>query len=423
MKLFNRLKAFYNATTTSIAFYPILFAVGAIILALITNWMESAGISAYLDNHAPVFAVSDLDTARNLTTTLVAGGISMLVFSFSMVMLLLSQAASNYSPRVLPSLISEKRHQIVLGTFLAFILYNIFVLISIDPDGGDYQLPGFSVLLGVSLSIAALGMFVYFIHSISTSIQINHIMKDIFTLSRKRIKELIDNQKKIDGLPDTSDWHAYSARESGTVQNISFSGLKEEAIMFETKLKIEALKGFYITRGQTLFLSEKKLEEDDLGNFHQYFNYIEAELVSDNYILGFKQLAEIGVKAMSPGVNDPGTAMDSINHLTELFSLRMQKLDYDVTLDEDDQPVVHSATVSFKNLIYGILAPYRNYSKHDFTVVYRLLYMLKVLKGKEAVNEEYYDYLKEQGQLLIDDASGAMDNENDLEILRELHES
>ncbi|MEN8817497.1 MAG: DUF2254 family protein [Nonlabens sp.] len=76
-----------------------------------------------------------------------AGGISMLVFSFSMVMLLLSQAAANYSPRVLPNLISNRKHQYILGAFLATILYNIITVIGLEPKGDGYLLPGFSVLL------------------------------------------------------------------------------------------------------------------------------------------------------------------------------------------------------------------------------------------------------------------------------------
>jgi uncharacterized membrane protein len=189
-----RLRSFFNTITGSIAFYPTFYAISAIIFALLMKWMEDLGASKYLEEVLPSLLITNVDTARNIITTLIAGGISILVFSFSMVMLLLSQAASNYSPRVLPSLISNRKHQYILGTFLASILYNIITVIGIDE--GYSQLPGFSVLLGMLIAIIALAAFVYFIHSISSSIQINNILENIYTKSADRLKLLIANENQ-----------------------------------------------------------------------------------------------------------------------------------------------------------------------------------------------------------------------------------
>ncbi|MEP5132013.1 DUF2254 family protein, partial [Nonlabens ulvanivorans] len=164
--IYLRIKSFFNSITGSIAFYPTLYAVLALGFAFLMKWLESIGISRYLQNSFSPLVVNDIETARNILTTLIAGGISILVFSFSMVMLLLSQAATNYSPRVLPSLISNKTHQVILGAFLSSIIYNIITIIGIEPSGKDYQIPGFSVLIGIITALIALAAFVYFIHSI-----------------------------------------------------------------------------------------------------------------------------------------------------------------------------------------------------------------------------------------------------------------
>ena len=74
-----------------------------------------------------------------------------------------------------------------------------------------------------------------------------------------------------------------------------------------------------------LIKSEKELDEQTLNKILSNINFSRGELVEDNYILAFKQITEIAVKAMSPGINDPGTAINAIDYLTELFALRITK--------------------------------------------------------------------------------------------------
>lgn len=417
MKFLTRITSFYNSITSSIAFYPSFYAVVAIITALGLKFAEEGGITQFFKEHASVLIIRDVDTARNLLTTLVAGGISMLVFSFSMVMLLLSQAAANYSPRVLPNLISERKHQVILGTFLATILFNIITIVGIDPKGTSYQLPGFSVLIGILSFIAALVAFIYFLHSISTSIQINNILKDIYTLSRKRLNLLIEEQSEHISFEDTSSWHIIYTQRSGTIQNISNSLLKELSIQEDCKFDVVVLKGSYLLTHAPLLKTEKKLDEDVQEEILKGFNYQEKEFVSDNYTLGFKQITEIGVKAMSPGINDPGTAINTIDYIADLFCLRMRKTDHTYVLDDEGDPLVRLRTIDFNDLIYHVLAPYRNYCKHDFIVVYKLLSMLASLKTKTAINPSFFKSIEQQADLLFKDAQEGISNQHDLNIL------
>jgi uncharacterized membrane protein len=392
--------------------------VSAVIFGFLMKIAENNNISTFLQKNSPWLVINDLDTARNILTTLIGGGVSMLVFSFSMVMLLLSQAATNYSPRVLPSLISNKRHQIILGTFLATILYNIITIIGIEPRGEDYQLPGFSVLLGIISSIVALAAFVYFIHSISTSIQINNILRNIFLKSRDRLVVLVEENRFTNDFPDTSNWHVYKTPITGTVQNFSITGLKDLAEEIDTKFSILSTKGTYIFDNQDLVKSEKKLEKEEEREMYKNFNFSESELVIDNYVLGLKQIAEIGIKAMSPGINDPGTALDTINYLTELLALRMKKKDTSVVKNDDEQPVLSFKVISFDILLYNILAPYRTYCKHDMTVMQKLMYMIAYLKKQDAADDQYYAHLDREAGLLLKDGYQSIQNPVDREVLQ-----
>lgn len=422
MKIFNRLRSFYNAITSSIAFYPTFIAILAVILSLLMKLAETQGMSEYLTRHAPVLSINDVDTARNLLTTFIAGGISILVFSFSMVMLLLSQAAANYSPRVLPNLISERKHQIVLGIFYATILFNVFTILGIDPNGTNYKLPSFSILMGIIVTLVALTAFIYFIHSISASIQINNIIKDIYTLSRKRLVKLIETQNNVQDFEQTDGWYEYPTKVSGTLQNLSSTALKNLMEKTDNKMQIVPLKGSYLKINQILFKTKNEISDDILKEIYKNFHLSGTELVGDNYILGLKQISEIGIKAMSPGINDPGTAIDTINYLADLLCLRMRKNDFNVLCDKNDNRVLSLKSLSFEHLIYHVLAPYRKYCKQDMSVMLKIMDMLLYLKSCEAINDNFYAMVNNQAKMCMTDAKSAIDNDEDLEKLNLIYQ-
>lgn len=421
MKILTRIKSFYNAITSSIAFYPILIAIAAIFLASAVKIAEGAGISNFLNEHATILTLHDADTARNLLTTFIAGGISILVFSFSMVMLLLNQAATNYSPRILPNLISERKHQIVLGIFFGTILFSIMIILDVDPTGNDYLLPSFSIIIAIAIALTALTAFIYFIHSISSSIQINNIMREIFTLSRKRLQILIDDQNSLPEFENMESWHVYRTPRGGTFQNLSTTALSSHMSATDNKMHVVPLKGRYLREEDVLFRTQNKLTDEECDQLYKNFNFSNTELVSDNYILGIKQLSEIGIKAMSPGVNDPGTAINSIDYITELFALRMLKNDHHVICDEEKKPILSLNDLSFEDMIYHTLAPFRNYCKHDFTVMYKIFEMLAYLINLKSVKKEFYSIIKKQADLCLQDIEKAIENKHDLEKLQLLY--
>ncbi|MDP5078004.1 MAG: DUF2254 domain-containing protein, partial [Nonlabens sp.] len=297
--ILTQLQTSYHQITSSIAFYPAIYSIVAIIVALLMIILERAGISKYLQEHLAILVVNNEDTALNILTTLIAGGFSMLIFSFSMVMLLLSQAATNFSPRVLPSLIANKKHQFILGTFLSTILYNIIIVTSIEPGKEDYQVPGFSVLLGIGSAVIALIAFVYFIHSISTSIQISNIMENIFKTSQDALAVQIAIEKEQAYVEDfeTDSWQSFKTPTSGSIQSINIEKLLETAQELKTKLHITIPKGMYLFEHSVLFKADRKLEDDEVSEIWSNFIFNESEIVNNNFELGFKQLTEIGVKA------------------------------------------------------------------------------------------------------------------------------
>jgi len=416
-KVFIRIFDFFNTLESKIAFYPSLMAVSGFLLALLMMYLEEKGISRSVMDIFPRLMVEDGDTALTVLSACVGGMISLMVFSFSMVMLLLSQASSNYSPRLLPGLISDKRHQVILGLYLATILYMIFIIFSIEPSDKRYALPGVSILLGILFTIMSLVAFIYFIHNISQSIQINNILDNIFVDAKKRLSTLIASEANtLKSFPDTSEWHEYRIGKSGYIQNIAIGNLLDICDQEGTKMYFTIPKGIFALSNQVFLKSEKALEPRVVKAVSSNINFSRGELVADNYVLAFKQITEIAVKAMSPGINDPGTAINAIDYITELFALRMLKRD-DGIIMKDNEVKFRLAIITFRELMYNVMASLRTYCKHDPIIGQKILWMLDYLQQQPSVEEEYNEVVRLEINTWMNQIQQSLESKRDLEVL------
>ncbi|WP_115807971.1 DUF2254 domain-containing protein [Winogradskyella pacifica] len=417
--LYNIIKSL-DKLESNIAFYPSIISLFGILFAFFMIYLESIGISKYLVEHAPILVVNNAETARSLLTTFVAGLISIMVFSFSLVMILLNQASSNFSPRLLPGLISNRRHQIILGIYNSTLLYCIFTLVSITPQGDKYQMPGFSVLLGIVFMTLSLGAFIYFIHSISQEIQVNTIMDKIFKKSKLRLDKLIEAEKHIDiEFEDTSNWKEIMADSTGYMQDVSLNSLADLAEEHQLKIEIVPIKGAYVLKGIPILKYKGDSDEDLEKKLAEAITFSNSELIEDNYVLAFKQITEIALKAMSPGINDPGTCINSIDYLTELFALRMTKKDKSYYFSEDKTALIFIKTVSFEQLLYNVMASLRTYCKHDIIIVQKLFLMLQyLLQNSNVLNENYKKVVIKEIKNLEKDALDNHKNEADISVIK-----
>src|SRR5690606_30827867 len=155
--------------------------------------------------------------------------------------------------------------------------------------------------------------------------------------------------------------------------------------------------------------------DEIISNFH----FSLGELVQENYVLAFKQITEIIIKAMSPGINDPGTAVNGIDYLTELFYLRLQKNDISI-IEREGIPYIHVNTVDFEELLYNVMASIRTYCKHDITLIQKLMLMFKYLKMKSINDSQKLNAIEQEAKTLVMDAKDSIKNERDLQLIAKL---
>lgn len=420
----NKLIALYHSVISSIALYPSLIATGLFLLSLGLLWVEAHTQlgQARIYNKLPFLISRDASTVRVLLSTLIGGVISLTVFSFSMVMIVLNQASSNFSPRLLPGLISDKRNQVVLGMYIGTIIFNLIVLINLPAEGQQHPEMGLTILAGIVLGVICLVLFIFFIHNVSTSIQVQNIINRIYLMTRKRLNGQISKERR-ESSPAEADydsWYHIRSDRAGYFEDVDLLRLKQLATDYDTDFKVVPYKGKYLLPNIVTVLSRKQLDEDQTSNVRKAILFTGLRKPSSNYMYGIQEIVEVGVKAMSPGINDPGTAVMTIDYLGELLALRMQMDALEVYTTEDESHQIELTTISFSELLHQTLSAYRQYCRHDVILMEKLLRMLTYLARSNTANPLHHKIIREQMAVFSEDIREHISNKEDQKRLQKL---
>jgi uncharacterized membrane protein len=417
-RILSRLRFAYNYIVNSIGFYPTLISLFFFVLALAMLFMESMGLSASFKENLPFMIISNGATARLVLSTIAAGVISLTVFSFTMVMLVLNQASSNFTPRVIPGLISYKANQRVLGLYLGVLIYTLVIMVNVRADYYEGGLPGFSIFLAMCFTILCLGFFVYFIHSISQSIQIESILESIFNITRDKLLEEIEDDagSRIPNVfSENNEWYYLQSPETGYLQSFDRTSVLSLCKEYDVVLYFNQPLGSFLVKGVPFARLNKQLDQEEsfAEKLFGLVSFYREERPDVNYLFGFKHITESAVKALSPGINDPGTAIKAIDYLTALFALRMKLTDEKILYDDDGAARIRFEHETFEVLYSITLSPIRQYGKSSSVIVLRLLYLLRSLLFQLKEYPHLKVALYKEAELLIYDVDREILNPGD----------
>ncbi|WP_416137719.1 DUF2254 domain-containing protein [Halomonas sp. HK25] len=387
--LFNTPLQVAKAFRQSIAYLPSLLSLAYFLVGLLAV-VPQEGPSAM-----PGWLVSvrfdDTDTLRTLLSTLIAGMISLVVFSFSMVMSVLSQAGGQFSHKLVFGLVTERHHQWVLGNYLGTILFILMLLMV--PENGDT--PGtwrsLAAYLGTAMVIHCLALFVYFIHKTSQTVQVNSVVAGLHLATSHSLAELIHRQQSPrftrvsapnpSAVSRSQALHEIRSRRTGFIQNADYAKLANLATGIDGVIYLNFSPGDFTLDDFPLLYIDAPTEPDHdwAEEALAHLTYGEGESIEDIHVHGLTQLMEMAVKSLSPGINDPGTARLCINQLTDLLRLRMDFAPCNAMLDDQEQLRVTWPAESFESLLYRVLTPILHYGRDDVTIGLSLLKAVKSL--------------------------------------------
>ncbi|MFC7397513.1 DUF2254 domain-containing protein [Chelatococcus sp. GCM10030263] len=329
-----RSRALWDYLQTSFWFVPAALALAAVLLVLASLWLD-AQLAARPSDAAPwLVYVSTANDARDLLSTLLSSMIQMTTLVFSITMVVLTLAANQFGPRLVRNFMASPQTQAVLGTFVMTIVYCLLVLASIGRRGGAGLLPFSTVTLAIALTVVSVALLVFFLHTLARSIMSETVIERVGRELDGVIDDLAplapdDPVDPADALPRDFDREAVfvGPDKAGYVQAIEFDRLEAVARRADVLVGLYFRAGDYVVEGgQGIGIHPRDRVGDDL-----------KKAISECILIGvhrtpvqdlefsIRHLVEIAVRALSPGVNDPYTAVAVLNQLSASLSRIMNR--------------------------------------------------------------------------------------------------
>ena len=361
------LRKTYNKITGSIAFYPALIAIGFLLLSWLMLELDFSVTGKHIKSNYHLIRLRDASTARTIASTIVTGIISLAVFSFSMVMILLNQAASQLSNRTLENMISNRFQQIVLGFYIGTIVYALFLLSTIrDIDSGIY-VPALSIYLLLLLTVGDIFLFIYFLHYITQTVKFETIIKRVHQQTLETLQKQEDNQPHQEFILTDTSPQVICMQVSNYYQSFDKRELLRFTKQHEGVIRFLHPEGTYLLKGMPLleFYSVRPLTKDMISELLNDIDFYVGQPVEQNAYFGFHQLAEIALKALSPGINDPQTAVLSLHAITDLFAYQLTHEQKSYFEDNNGNIRIQSQRRSIEHMLETCYGAIWNYGKED----------------------------------------------------------
>lgn len=388
----------WNRVHSSFWFLPAVMAGGAITLAFLTVAFDPQVTSWVRQNWGWTFTGGAEGTSAVLGC-IAASMITLAGVVFSMTLVALSLASTQLGPRLLRNFMRDTTTQAVLGTFIATFLYCLLVLRTVRRADEVLFVPHLSASLGVLLAVVSVGVLIYFIHHVSVSIQANEIVAVVGTELIEGIERMfpenieqrtehgtvrIPTEPPDAALPEVFAQEAspLGATRDGYIQFIDTDALVALAVQEDVILRLEQGPGHYVAAGCPLVLiwPGNRLSDQFADRVNAAFALGNQRTSRQDIEFMVNQLVEIAVRALSPGINDPFTAMMCVDHLgSALCRLVRRDMPSPLHHDAQDQLRVITLVVTFSDITDAAFNQIRQYGRSCAAVTIRLLETIAVI--------------------------------------------
>ena len=324
---------------------------------------------------------------------------------FSITIAALSLASSQFGPRLLRNFTRDRGNQIVLGTFIATFLYCLLVLRTVRNEDEGGFVPNLAVTGGVFLAAASLGVLIYFIHHVASSIQAERIVAAVGEDLRRDIRRLSLPTPPGPGgdapparLPDRPPCPVL-ADCSGYVQAIDRDGLADIARDGGVLLQLSQQPGDFVCTGQPLvqvWTEAPRLEPGLAERLRGAVSLGNRRTPVQDVRYAARQLGEIAARALSPGINDPYTAMACTDWLVDgLVEMGRRDMPSGHRRDAEGKLLLIEHPVDFAELLRVAFDPLRSYGASSAMVAEHVLRSLARLAELLSRPEHYAALLQE----------------------------
>lgn len=400
--MIEKIKKFYSENRVWL--YILKYILISIVLSAIAILIDTRTVPI-LDNIPSIFLTS-VDLAKTILSTLAGALLTITTFTFSTIMVVLTMYSSDFSPRVINNFLTDKVSMKVLGVFVGGFFYSIITLFFMKNSFSEYLV--LSATIGVLYAIFSIIYFVVFIYRVSSSIQATKLIKRVYDESYEIIEDALEYKEKQENLEEyKTEMYNYNYKikcdRSGYLQLMNLDSLLWAIEEIDSKLIIHAHIGDFISINEniaTIYFNDEALEENIKEQVLKKFTLGDERLSFNDYRFSLQKIVDIALRALSPGINDPNTAIHCINILGVLLGkLSKIKENFTVISHDDCKGIVVYEDFDFETDLYFTFYQIVNYGKTDISVVVSLLETVNKIshitdeEKNLAILKEFSDYI------------------------------
>ena len=417
-----RLIKFWNDLQSSYYFIPGLMALGAVILAFFTSYIDKT-FDFEVAQKLGWFYSNKADGARAILTTIAGSMMTVAAVTFSITMVAVTSAAGQYGPRLIGNFMRDRANQVTLGTFTSTFVYCLLILrVARTGDANGVEnavaefVPNVSLLVAMLLTMFSVGVMIFFIHHIPETLNVGNITGQVGRKLRKDIKTMfpdnIGDNKENDETDDNTDFNEedYNYKDSSKVTSLAegyIQAVHEEAILQwatdnDAVVRLHYRPGDFSINGKALLHVWTKdgeafdLDDAALKTLRGTYAMGQDRSAHQNILFLADELVEILARALSPGINDPFTAINCINWFHSAIKTWMDgNSPSPYRRDESGEVRVIARPVSFRRFVSVICDQSRPYIASDRNAAIKMLTVLTELAA-EAQTSEQRDILSKQ---------------------------
>jgi uncharacterized membrane protein len=371
---------------------PALMVIAVIGLSFLTIQLDEMFEYEYYQQLRWIYT-GGAEGARTLLSTVAGSMITVAGVTFSITIVALSNTSTQFGPRLLGNFMRDFGNQVVLGTFVATFTYCLLILRVIRDVEDQPTIPHISITVGVFLAMTSMAVLIYFIHHVSTSINVENVITLVRTDLDQAIERLYPNKQsyywqdwstELTDKPENFEEEsvAVEASVSGFIQSIDYDGLMHMAISEDLIFNIQYRPGVFVSEDRELVRAYPR------DHFKEEF----VERINDQFIIGLhrhnsqdvefavSKLVEIALRALSPSLNDPFTAMLCIDHLgVSLANLAERSIPSAYRYDDEGKLRLITDRATFVGVLNAAFDQIRQHSVGDVAVTIRLLETIEVI--------------------------------------------
>ncbi len=387
----NTLKRLWDKLRTSFWLFPSAIVIGSIAMAVALIAGHTNASTQWLTRWPLIFGAS-AEGARGMLSTIAGSMMTVVGVTFSMTLVTLALASGQYTSRILRNFMRDRVTQVVLGIFAGIFVYCLIVLRTIRGGGnGGGFVPDIAVSFSVVLATIGIGVLIFFIHHVASSIQASTIIAAVAHETLTAVDRLFPERfgKEEPGEDDSrltlalSDerWHPVPANESGYVEGLDESALMVLAREHDSIVRMERGIGEFVVDGTTLvsLTLEEPPDEALIAALQAAYSIGRHRTLQQDCAFGIRQLVDMALRALSPSTNDTTTAVMCVDYLTAILA-RLASRDVPSSYrHEDGELRVITKGQTFASLVNASFDQIRVSATGNVAVMLRMLGALQTV--------------------------------------------